>query len=185
MIRVTAFQSRPLDSFKDRKNQIFNALQYSDKHDIDFLCFPEGFLTGYYEDEHEAIKNSFEISDVVFQTWLSEVASFRATFVMGFNEKHEGELFNSAAVVENGQLIGIQRKHYLYYNYFSSGSDFGVFQSKGITFGVVICLDSNYFEPSRILSLQGASLLFVPMCNKVIPSHPFANKPPYYTIPKK
>lgn len=118
MIRVAAFQSRPLDSFKDRKNQIFNALQYSDKHDIDFLCFPEGFLTGYYEDKYEAIKNSFDISDVVFQAWLTELSSFRATFVIGFNEIHKGELFNSAAVVENGQLIGIQRKHYLYYNYF-------------------------------------------------------------------
>lgn len=181
MIRVAALQACPHKSFEDRKKQIFNALAHSENHDVDFLCFPEGFLTGYYEDEHEALKNSFDISDSVFQKWLSETASFRTTFIMGFNEKHEGELFDSAAIIENGRLLGIQRKHYLYHDYFSSSTDFSVFQSKGIPFGVVICLDSNYFEPSRILSLQGACILFIPMCNKVTPSHPFADKPPYYS----
>lgn len=75
----------------------------------------------------------------------------------------------------------MQRKHYLYHNYFKSGTSFSPFNSKGIAFGVVICLDTNYFEPSRLLALQGATILFTPMCNKVPLSHFFANRPPFYS----
>ena len=46
---------------------------------------------------------------------------------------------------------------------------------------MAICLDANYFEPARILALQGASILFIPMCNKVPPDHPYAERPPYYS----
>jgi predicted amidohydrolase len=53
--------------------------------------------------------------------------------------------------------------------------------SKGVTFGVVICLDANYFEPARLLALQGATILFSPMCNRVPPDHPYATRPSYYS----
>jgi predicted amidohydrolase len=45
----------------------------------------------------------------------------------------------------------------------------------------VICLDANYFEPARLLALQGASILFSPMCNKVSIGHPYEKRPTYYS----
>lgn len=181
MIRIAAYQATPKSTFSQRKEQIAAALANADLSRIDFLCFPEGFLTGYYEDKDEAIQRSLSILDTQFQEWLLELSGFNVTAVIGFNEKQGDHIFDSAAVIEKGHLLGVQRKHYLYHDYFTSSYDFKTFQSKGVTFGVVICLDSNYFEPSRILALKGAAILFIPMCNKVPLNHPFVERPPYYS----
>lgn len=181
MLKVAAFQSAPKPTWDERIAQIVIILERADHEQIDFLCFPEGFLTGYFEEKSLAKQSALEIVSARFQNLLDQTASFNPTFILGFNERQEDKIFDSAAVIEKGNLLGIQRKHYLYHNYFTSDDRFSVFQSKGITFGVVICLDTNYFEPSRILALQGASILFTPMCNKVAIDHPFAQRPPYYS----
>lgn len=41
-------------------------------------------------------------------------------------------------------------------------------QVDGLTFGVVICNDSNYIEPARVMAAKGATVLFVPT-NNVLP----------------
>jgi len=101
--------------------------------------------------------------------------------IIGFNERNGSDLFDSAAIIEQGKLLGVQRKHYVYHDYFTPATSFTAYTSKGITFGVVICLDTNYFEPSRILALQEAAILFSPMCNRVPVDHPYAIRPPYYS----
>lgn len=181
MVRLAAFQGIPKSNIELRKSQIIELLKQADQKQIDFLCFPEGFLTGYYLERELAKQSSIEVESYFFQKFLEDVSSFRSTFIIGFNERHDDKIFDSAAVIENGKLLGVQRKHFLYHNYFTSANHFVPFESKGITFGVVICLDTNYFEPSRLLALQEASILFVPMCNKVSLDHPFVNRPPYYS----
>lgn len=47
------------------------------------------------------------------------------------------------------------------------GTDFPVFEKEGIPYGIVICYDINFFEPSRILALKGAKILFCPMWNNI------------------
>ncbi len=181
MIRVAAYQATPHPTFKRRREQILGALEQADQNQIDFLCLPEGFLTGYYAEKEGAAQNCFDVSDPPFQEWLTEIAHFNVTAIVGFNEKVNDHIFDSAAIIEKGHLLGVQRKHYLYHDYFTPSSDFSTFHSKGITFGVTICLDTNYFEPARILALKGATILFAPMCNKVPLDHPFVKRPPYYS----
>ncbi|MGA8164195.1 MAG: carbon-nitrogen hydrolase family protein [Waddliaceae bacterium] len=181
MIRVAAYQANPKAAFPDRKRQIHDILAKADIDCIDFLCFPEGFLTGYYADESLARKNSFEVQSPVFQEWLVEISRYRVTIIIGFNEKDGNKLFDSVAAIENGKLVGIQRKHYLYHDYFTAGTTFSCWLSKEVPFGIIVCLDSNYFEPSRLLALQGATILFCPMCNIVPLEHPYAKRPPYYS----
>ncbi len=181
MIRIAAFQGTPKPTFDDRIEQIVDILKKADREQIDFLCFPEGFLTGYYAEKELAEKTAVNIASPIFQDWLKSTFCFNTTFVMGFNEREGNQIFDSSAIIERGKILGIQRKHYLYHDYFTSDNHFATFQSKGLTFGVVICLDTNYFEPSRLLALQGASILFTPMCNKVALDHPFVDRPPYYS----
>lgn len=181
MLRVAACQLTPASTPKDRKAQAQTFLMKAEAENIDFLCFPEGFLTGYYAQERLARENSLEIGETAFAEWLEVFKNSSSTIVVGFNEREGDHLFDSAAIIENGKLLGIQRKHYLYHNYFTSGTTFSSFQSKGVTFGVVICLDTNYFEPARLLALQGATILFSPMCNRVALDHPYAKRPSYYS----
>lgn len=181
MIKIAAYQYTPANDIQARKAQIQIILEKAASKQIDFLCLPEGSLTGYYAQEELAHKNSLEVEAEDFQEWLEVFKNSTATVVVGFNERDGNQIFDSAAVIENGRLLGIQRKHYLYHNYFTSGTSFSPFRSKNITFGIVICLDTNYFEPARILALQEATILFSPMCNKVSTDHSYAKRPPYYS----
>jgi predicted amidohydrolase len=44
-----------------------------------------------------------------------------------------------------------------------------VFQIGELTFGIVICNDSNYPEPARVMASQGATALFIPTNNGLPP----------------
>jgi predicted amidohydrolase len=44
-----------------------------------------------------------------------------------------------------------------------------VFQVGRLTFGIVICNDSNYPEPARVMASQGATALFIPTNNCLPP----------------
>ena len=178
--KISTCQLMPAFDIDDRKNQFRTLLKMTVCDRIDFLCLPEGFLTGYYSEENLAEKCVRDKGET-FCILARNDQGVLVTVIVGFNEASGDDLFDSAAVIENGQLIGIQRKHYLYHDYFSSGIDFHPFQTKGVTFGILICLDTIYFEPARLLALKGACLLFSPMCNKVSVNHPYAERPPYYS----
>ncbi len=45
-----------------------------------------------------------------------------------------------------------------------------VFTVGGLTFGILICLDSNYYEPARIMAAKGAAALFVLSNNGLPPA---------------
>ncbi len=180
-IKVAAYQCTPASELPARKAQLQYIVARAEAAHIDFLCFPEGFLTGYYAQEELARKNALVVGDAAFEEWLELFGDSSATLIVGFNEREGDRVFDSAAIVENGKLLGVQRKHYLYHSYFTSGTGFSSFKSKGIAFGVVICLDTNYFEPARLLALQGAAILFSPLCNRVALDHPYAKRPAYYS----
>lgn len=182
MLRIAAYQGvGPIKSIDAQLQMVKMVLQDADTRGVDIVCFPECFLTGYYSDRQEAEKQSLSLSSPLFSKILSEISTFRATAVLGFNETSENHLFNSVAVIDQGTVLGIQRKHFLYHNYFTSGTDFIPIPIKGAHIGILVCLDSKYLEPARILSLKGAKILLVPTCNQVPLEHPLAQKPEYYS----
>src|SRR5262249_12540619 len=85
-------------------------------------------------------------------------------------------LYNSAAVFRNGAVAGLYRKLHPAINrsVYAAGDNLPVFTIGELTFGIIICLDSNYFEPARILASQGATALFVPTNNGLPPGRAHA-----------
>ena len=182
MLRVAAYQSQgSVTSIQTQVEVIKKILKKADQQGIDIVCFPEGFLTGYYSDRATAERLSFDLQEPYFSEILSELSVFSSVAVLGFNERVGEHLYNTVAVIEKGCVLGIQRKHFLYHDYFTPGTDFIPVLVKGISIGVLVCLDSYYLEPARILALQGARLFFVPMCNRVPVDHPLAHRPDYYS----
>ena len=98
---------------------------------------------------------------------LERTARFEPLFLVGFNELRDGHLFNTVAVIEQGKLLGRYSKAMPIHGYFTPGREFPVFEKKGLKFGIVICADGGYIEPTRILSLKGARLIFAPHFNFV------------------
>jgi N-carbamoylputrescine amidase len=93
----------------------------------------------------------------------------------------DGVYYNSAAVFDaDGTLLGNYRKHhipegpqYIEKYYFTPGdSPYLVFKSKYGTFGVLICWDEWFPEPTRILALKGADFVFYPSAIGSEPDNP-------------
>lgn len=104
---------------------------------------------------------------------LAPLVSRTVATILGFTEIGEdNQLFNSAAVLSRGTVIGVYRKLHPAINksVYSPGSDTPVFRVGGLTFGIVICLDSRDAQLARLMAANGAVALFVPTNNGMPPS---------------
>jgi predicted amidohydrolase len=52
---------------------------------------------------------------------------------------------------------------------YEAGDKTPVFMVGGLTFGIIICNDSNYYEPARVMASRGTAALFVPTNNGLPP----------------
>ena len=103
---------------------------------------------------------------------LAPLASDSVTTIVGFTEvTGTGRLYNTAAVFHKGAVIGVYRKQYPAINrsIYDAGDRMPVFQIDGLTFGIMICNDSNYPEPARMMAEKGATALFIPTNNGLPP----------------
>lgn len=86
--------------------------------------------------------------------------------VAGLVEQGPGGLYNSAAVVGPGGLVGVYRKAHLFDGekelFLPGDTGFPVFDLPIGRVGVLICYDLRFVEAARILGLQGAEILAVP-----------------------
>lgn len=145
--------------------KVLAGLEEADREQIEIISFPESFLTGYYSTEEGARRNSLTLDGPEVTGLLRDAAGFDATFMVGFNEVRGDELRNTVIVVERGALLGTYSKAFPCFGYFTPGRDFPLFERGGVKFGVVICADGGYIEPTRILALKGARVVFAPHYN--------------------
>jgi predicted amidohydrolase len=96
---------------------------------------------------------------------LDRTGRFEATVIVGFNELRGKDLYNTALVAHKGHILGLYSKCSAYMKFHKQGREFPVFERDGVKFGVVICSDGGYIEPSRILAIKGAKIIFSPHFN--------------------
>ncbi len=170
--RVASFQGpieeRNPEASMDRTCE---ALHWADERDAHVLCMPESYLQGYFNTREEAWEQSIDLEDPEFAEVCARVASFRATLLLGLNERRGEDLYNTVVVIERGRLVGRYSKNYLVYKHFKRGLDFPVFKCDGVTFGVIICKDSSFMEPARIEAMRGAQVIFSPHFNRMVPEN--------------
>jgi len=142
-------------------------LKHADAERADIVSFPECFLTGYPDTEEPARAGSFTISSEKMTRVLDASSRHEALAIVGFNEARGGDLFNTAAVVHRGHLLGTYSKCSAYQKFHRQGREFPVWEHKGVKFGVIICADGGYIEPARILALKGARIIFAPHFNSI------------------
>ncbi len=86
--------------------------------------------------------------------------------VVGLAEKLDGRYFNAAVLVSpDGKLSGIYRKTHLWTTereIYSNGSEYPVFDTDLGRVGIWICYDTRFPEVARNLSMNGATIAFVP-----------------------
>ncbi|HEY7599689.1 MAG TPA: nitrilase-related carbon-nitrogen hydrolase, partial [Candidatus Limnocylindrales bacterium] len=128
------------------------------------VVFPELTLSGY-PPEDLLLKTSF--LDRVAGT-LEELAAQTRGIValVGFPERAE-DVYNSAAVLADGELAAVYRKLYLpnygvfdEQRYFQSGAEAGIFELNGTPIGITICEDIwEPGPPAMTEALGGAQVI--------------------------
>ena len=170
--RVASFQG-PIEERNPEASleRTCEALRWADARDAHVLCMPETYLQGYFSTREEAWEHSIDLESSEFSEVCARVATFRATLLLGLNERRGDDLYNTQVVIERGQLVGRYSKSYLVYKYFRRGLDFPVFERDGVSFGVIICKDSSFMEPARIEAMRGAQVIFSPHFNRMVPEN--------------
>lgn len=138
---------------------------------VEILCCPEGVIGGLADYAERPADIAVNVGAGQLQTLLAPLASERVATVLGFTEVERGRLYNSAAVFHRGTVVGVYRKLHPAINrsVYRAGDEMPVFTVGGLTFGVIICNDSNYREPAGVMASGGAAALFVPTNNGLPP----------------
>lgn len=166
-MRIAAYQAPLLAAGSmDALDLVRERIAWCEQEGVSILCCPEAILGGLadYSDNPAALA----IPTDQLASVLAPLASPAVASIVGFTElADDGALYNAAAILHRGEIAGVYRKLHpaIRRSVYSAGSGTPVFRVDGLTFGVILCNDSNYPDPARRMAEQGATVLFIPSNN--------------------
>lgn len=139
---------------------------------VDLLTFPECAVSGYYL-EGGTLELSMSSEELVNRLLPRIKVTRPIDVLIGFFEKSEGCLYNSAAYIEitpgEAKLKGVYRKFFLAtYGVFdeerfvSRGSELGLIETRFGKVGILICEDVWHSVLPTLCAASGARLMLVP-----------------------
>ncbi len=175
MIKVASSQfASSKNNFDGNMNKALEIAKKASDENVNILLFQELFQSEYFcstkNDDFFKLAIEFPTHNI-FQIFSNFCKSNNMVMPISFFEKYQGKYFNSLVVIDaDGSLSDIYRKSHIPegpgYNekfYFSPGdTGFKVFNTKFATIGCAICWDQWFPECARILTMQGAEILFYP-----------------------
>lgn len=172
-MKVAAYQA-PLQATRERSvlDLIRDQVRICELQGVEILCCPEGVLGGLADYVYRPSEIAINVESGQLEDVLAPLASDTVTTIIGFTEvDRNSRFYNSAAVFCQGAVVGIYRKLYpaIHRSVYDAGEQTPVFMVGDCIFGVLICRDSIYVEPARMVAAQGAVALFVPTNNGLPP----------------
>jgi len=181
-ITVAAAQTGPvLQSMASGVEAACAMVQEAARQSVDIVCFPEVFLAPFFPSRliQDYEKHFLTLPSPVTAPLFTLAREKKVNLVFGYAERDGAYFYNAAAVFDRaGRHLGTYRKTHIpaYFPselrggtgsyekfYFSPGTGLPVFEVDGIRFGIQICNDRLYPEPSRKLALNGAEIIFMPI----------------------
>ncbi len=136
---------------------------------VRLAVFPECYLTGYmFADREAAIAAAISVDGAEIGEIEALCARHDIEIVVGFLERRNDRLHNSAAVIGPSGMIGIHRKRHLPYlgaDRFvdePDGIEPSLFETRAGRLGVAICYEIRFPEVMRTLALGGADFIALP-----------------------
>lgn len=170
-MKIGYVQSSPIFGNKSKNFEQIEELITKKKADL--IVLPELFATGYTFISRKEVNNLAEGQNGETANFLKDISKKTGAIIVGgFIEKAGDEIYNSALMILNKNIIGIYRKLHLYYKeklWFKQGNlALNIFEIKGFRIGMMICFDWFFPETMRSLSLLGADIIAHPT-NLVLP----------------
>jgi predicted amidohydrolase len=172
-LKVAAYQAPllPSGSTYEGLTLIRDRVSWCESEGIDILCCPEAILGGLADYAPQPRNVAISVQNGELAAVLAPLASQTVTTIVGFTELAGEALYNSAAILHRGDIAGVYRKRHpaIRRSIYRAGTESPVFTIGGLTFGILICNDSNFAEDGTALASQGATALFVPSNNGLPP----------------
>lgn len=118
---------------------------------VSVLAFPELSITGYTCGDLFFRTDLLDAANAALSSYARKTMRLPLVSIVGFPERKDGNLYNAAAVVAGGEVVGIVRKRTLanYAEYYEKRQfdpapveeQMTVFEADGLRFGVEICED--------------------------------------------
>ncbi|MCW5851028.1 MAG: NAD+ synthase [Anaerolineae bacterium] len=132
----------------------------------EIVVFPELAVPGYPPEDLLMKPEFIQANLNALESLLPDTHGLTA--IIGFVDAQD-DIFNAAAIIHDGQLIGVYHKTYLpNYSvfdedrYFQAGNTTPVFSGKGVTIGVTICEDIwSPASPAEVQALAGGAELLI------------------------
>ncbi len=144
--------------------KILESLERARAEEVDIIAFPELALTGYPPEDLVFRKDFLQKTREALDQIITRTRDLVA--IVGFVEESQGRTHNAAAVICDGQIVGIYRKHCLpnygvfdERRYFQRGESFPIFTDGHLSFGVTICEDLWCDGPITAQARAGAQLI--------------------------
>lgn len=168
-MKVAAYQA-PLQSIHSLEilKLIRDQIDWCEVNEVELLCCPETVLGGLADYSNEPARIALNVENGELNQVLLPLTSNLVTTIIGFTEVDAHDrLYNSAAVFHKGSVVGVYRKSHPFINrsIYEAGVAAPIFTIGDLTFGIIICLDSNYEQPAKAMAAQGATTLFIPTNN--------------------
>src|SRR5262249_4804780 len=121
----------------------------------------------YLITEAHVRRHALDLGSARFRAVAARLADVTPVLVVGVIERSGSRLYNSAVVLEHGQVAGIYRKTYLVpgERIFAKGAEYPVFEVKGLRYGINICYDTQFDSAAARIAGQRARVLLVPAQN--------------------
>ena len=151
---------------------IRHRVKWCETEGVDILCCPEAVLGGLADDVECPADIAIDVESGQLEALLAPLASNSVTTIVGFTETvGAGKLYNSAAVFRDGRVAGIYRKRHpaIKSSVYSAGDQSPVFTVGSLSFGIMICNDSNDPEIAADMVARGAKAIFLPSNNSLPP----------------
>lgn len=151
--------------FAGNRAKVLEYLERARAEDLDLLVFPELTLCGYPPEDLVFRRDFRQACSESLTQIIPKVRDLVA--IVGFVEEDQNAIYNSAAVIAEGQLLGIYRKHFLpnygvfdELRYFVPGEKALLVTDRQISFGITICEDLwRPGGPISALARAGAQLI--------------------------
>jgi len=151
---------------------ICDRVKWCESEGVDILCCPEAVLGGLADDAQCPADFAIDVANGQLQALLAPLASKSVTTIVGFTETvGAGKLYNAAAVFHAGKVFGIYRKRHpaIRTSVYSAGDQSLLFTVGALSFGIMICNDSNDPTLAADMVARGARAIFVPSNNSLPP----------------
>jgi len=147
--------------------RIIEQIERAVKTGVDVLAFPELTITGY-PPEDLLFKPHFIQRNIEALSTIASHVPDNLMVVVGFVDE-EGDIYNGAAVLHDGKVVGKYHKNYLpnygvfdEMRYFQHGDKALVVSFKGMKIGITICEDIWYpGGPARTEALVGDAEIII------------------------